>query len=290
MNAEQRLYAVVLRMATTRRGAIPADHGKVVLSALYHLIDRGDQALAQTLHDANLHKPFTVGLIQGGKRDHRHAQHFGEGDPAEWRFTLLRDPAFEALIQRYISDRDLPHVRIGAVEFQITDAFVSGSHAHSGSLSLETLAARYQQPPENYFGAVKLDFLSPTVFNLGTDRESRQRRLRALPIPRTLFSSLRKRWAQLGGAGPGDAFDTWIEQAIEAEPLSLRWQHVHIEKMWVRGFLGQVRFQHWGPDRRWLPFLHLLADLAFYTGVGYQTTRGLGQVRRAADDEVPDAD
>jgi len=29
--------------------------------------------------------------------------------------------------------------------------------------------------------------------------------------------------------------------------------------------------------------LHLLADLSFWTGVGYQTTRGLGQVRRVTE-------
>jgi len=33
-------------------------------------------------------------------------------------------------------------------------------------------------------------------------------------------------------------------------------------------------------DRYWLNVLHLLAAFAFYSGVGYQTTSGLGQVRQ----------
>ncbi|GAB4308487.1 MAG: hypothetical protein Kow00117_01750 [Phototrophicales bacterium] len=44
------------------------------------------------------------------------------------------------------------------------------------------------------------------------------------------------------------------------------------------------RFKHFNMslnrDLRWLPYLHLLVDLSFWTGVGYQTTRGMGQVRK----------
>lgn len=284
MNGEQRLYAVVLRMAALRRGAVPADHGKQALSALYTLLQLGDPDMAGTLHDANTRKPFTVSLIAGGKADREGAHHFGEGDSAEWRFTLLRDPAFEALIQRYIHDRNLPHVRIGAIEFAITDAFVSGSHPDSGYVSLERFGEQFSQPPDSYAKSFRLDFLTPTAFNLGTDSITRQRRLRSLPDPQTVFSSLRKRWAALGGADPGDEFDDWVHQTIEAEPRYLKWETVPIEKIHVRGFVGDVRFRHWGTDTQWLPFLHLLADLTFYTGVGYQTTRGMGQVRRREDD------
>lgn len=279
MNDEKRLYAVVLKMAALRRGAVPADHGKQALSALYALLQLGDEALAESLHDANIRKPFTVSLINGGKVDREGAQHFGEGDSAQWRFTLLRDPAFEALIQRYVQDHNLPHVRIGALEFAITDAFVSGAHPDSGHVSLEQFADRYSHPPESCSKVVQLEFLTPTAFNLGTDSITRRRRLRMTPDPRTLFSAQRKRWAALGGADPGDVFDQWVDETIEAEPLSLRWATVKVEKASVRGFTGTVRFRHWGAHTRWLPFLHLLADLTFYTGVGYQTTRGMGQVR-----------
>lgn len=282
MISELRLYAVVLRLGALRPGAIPADHGKQALSALYSLLRIGDEALAQELHDENAHKPFTVSLLDGGRRDREGAQHFGEGDTAEWRFTLLRDPAFEALIQRYVSDRDLPHIRIGAIEFQIADAFVSGSHPRSGYISLERLRQRYTD--DNAPKSIMFDFQTPTVFSLGMDKMTQQRRLRAMPVPVTLFSTLRKRWVKLGGTDPGDEFDMWVERTIEAHPLTLRWQSLTIERGQVRGFTGQVRFVHWGEDERWLPFFNMLADLAFYTGVGYQTTRGMGQICRIVEE------
>lgn len=278
---EQRLYAIVLRLAATRRGAVPADHGNQARSALMNIIQHADSPLAQRLHDANSAKPYTISLLHGGRRGKSDgAQHFDEGDPADWRFTLLIEPAFEALLRRYLLDRALPHVRIGAVTFAIVDAFASGSHPDSGHRSVAELLDRWNCPPATLENVVTLDFRSPTTFSLGQDRVTGDYRFRATPDPKIVFSTLRKRWVQCGGIDPGDAFDTWVAQQVEAEPLSLLAQTVWIKKRSVPAFAGQVRFRVHGAERHWLPLLYLLGDLAFWTGVGYQTTGGLGQVRR----------
>ena len=276
-----RLYAIVLRLSAIRRGALPAEHGDLARAALLDLIKRGDASLASQIHDENTHKPYTISLIKGGKRDERdHAQHFGEGDDAEWRFTLLCEPAFEATLRRYLLSRELPHIRVGAVEFAIVDAFASGaSHPDSGYTLLSDLAEKWTCAPATLPRAFVLDFLSPTTFNLGEDAVTGRRRLRPNPDPRVLFSALRKRWQKFGGAEPGDSMDEWVDQQVEAEPLWLETYPVQIERTSVIGFVGRVRFRVYG-DPRWLPLLHLFADMSFWTGVGYQTTRGLGQVRR----------
>ncbi len=278
-----RLYAVVFRLLAIRAGAIAADHGDQARAALLDLIRQGDFPLATSLHDENAQKPYTISLLKGGKQGTDRAMHFGEGVPGEWRFTLLGEPAFEALLRRYLLSRALPHVRIGAVEFAIADAFASGnSHPGTGHTSVTELQARWDCAPETLPGVITLDFESPTAFSLGSDAASGARRFRALPEPRLIFSVLRKRWSRLGGAEPGDSFDVWVEQNVEAEPFSLSTRKVVVERQPIAGFVGRVRFRIRG-DRRWLALLHLLADLAFWTGVGYQTTRGMGQVRRAVD-------
>lgn len=285
---ELRLFAVVFRLAAIRPGAVPAQHGDQARAALLDLIRRGDFPLATRIHDENARKPYTISLLRGGKLDRQSdaangARHFGEGDPADWRFTLLGEPAFEALLRRYLLSRALPHVRVGAVEFAIVDAFASGnSHADSGHVSIAELEGRYHCPPERLPAHVILDFQTPTLFSLGTDAATGERRFRALPEPRLVFSSLRKRWLTLGGAAPDDEFDTWVGEHVEAEPLTLSTRKMLVEGRPIAGFIGQVRFSI-QRDRQWLALLHLLADLTFWTGVGYQTTRGLGQVRRAAE-------
>lgn len=275
-----RLYAIVLRLAALRPGAVPADHGDRARAALLNLIRMGDQALSQTLHDDNAHKPYTISLLNGGKRGGDRSLNFNTGDSADWRFTLLCEPAFEAILRRYILSRELPHVRIGAVEFQVIDAFASGNHPDSGSVRLPALLDRWNQPPETLPRRIILDFLSPTAFNLGQDRATGNYHIRSTPDARTLFSTLRKRWIKLGGAAPGDEFDRWVGDQIEVQPLNLHTQTVYVERRPVDGFLGRVSFMVYGSDLRWLPLLHLLADLTFWTGVGYQTPRGMGQVRR----------
>lgn len=275
------LYAIVLRLAALRRGAVPADHGDQARAALMQIIRQGDALLAQQMHDENAHKPYTISLLQGSKRGADGALHFGEGDSADWRFTLLCDPAYEALLRRYLLSRALPHIRIGVVEFAIVDAFASGrSHPDSGYVSLTGLTERWNRPPETLATHVTLDFRSPTAFSFGRDEATGRYRYQSLPNARTLFSAARKRWASMGGAEPGDEFDQWVAEHVDVEPLSdLKTHRVIVERRPVVGFVGCVRFQVRG-DLRWLPLLHLLADLMFWTGAGYQTTRGMGQVRR----------
>lgn len=276
----QRLYAVVLRLAAIRAGAISADHGDLARAALFNLVRQGDSPLAEKLHDANAHKPYTISPLHGGKRGRDNALNFGEGDSADWRFTLLMEPAFEALLRRYLLDRSLPHVRIGAVEFAVQDAFASGmTHRDSGHISLEELTDKWNTPPEALPKHLALDFQTPTAFSLGQDRETKEYRIRSQPDARTLFSALRNKWKQLGGHEPGVEFDEWVGQFVETEPLRIKLQRVMVEHRPIDGFVGQVRYSVHGKDVRWLSLLHLLSELTFWTGVGYQTTRGMGQTR-----------
>ncbi len=281
------LYAIVLRLAALRRGAVPADHGDQARAALMHVLRQGDAAFTQKLHDENAHKPYTISLLQNNKRGTDGALHFGEGDAADWRFTLLCEPAYEALLRRYLLSRDLPQVRIGAIEFAIVDAFASGrSHPDSGAVSVAQLLERWNCLPESLPPDIVLDFRAPTAFSLGRNADTGEYRYQSLPDARVLFSALRKRWGGLSGSEPGDVFDAWVGEHVQMEPLSVRTRTVVIEHRPVVGFTGTVRFKTRG-DIRWLSLLHLLADLAFWTGVGYQTTRGMGQVRRVSDERRP---
>jgi CRISPR-associated endoribonuclease Cas6 len=278
---EKRLYAIVLRLAALHRGAIPANHGDAVRGAMLHLIRKGDSPLAQQLHDDNSSKPYAISLIDGSKRDKDGALHFGDGDSADWRFSLMRQSAFEALLLKSLLNNQLPHVRIGSIDFAITDVFVSRtSHKDSGHISVSELSEVWQRPEEQLPRRIVLDFQSPTAFNLGQNRETRQYRIRSNPDARTVFSSLRKRWVTLDGADAGDEFDEWVADCVEQEVVHGQPQTVRVEGRLITGFTGQIAYQHYGTNTRWLSYLHLLADLTFWTGVGYQTTRGMGQVRR----------
>ncbi len=189
------LYAVVMRLVALRPGTVPAYHGHFTRAALLNLMRRGDAPLAAALHDANIGKPYTISLLGGGQRGPDGALHFGEGSEALWRFTLLYEPAFDAVVRRFLLDRSIPHVRIGAVHFAITDAFVAfDSHPASGSMALANLQSSWDCPPESLPETLTLRFVSPTTFNLGQRADGY--RWHPVPDPRLVFSTLRKRWAR----------------------------------------------------------------------------------------------
>lgn len=270
------LYAIVLRIAAMHPGAIPAEHGVPARGAMLKLIEKGDATLSRQWHDANTAKPFTVSLLDGGKRGHDGALHFGEGDTAEWRFTLLRAEAFDAVLNRYIMNNRQPHVRIGAVNFAITDAFAN-SHPQSGTITPSALEARWQREalPE----AIRLRFASPTVFNFGKKTDGYQ--YQTVPEPRPLFSTLKKKWDRIAGIHTPDAFDEWVEANVTIAHHDTQMRRVKINRQRpVQAFTGNVIYALTGTDHTHWAFVNLLADLAFWTGVGNQTTAGLGQVRR----------
>lgn len=275
-----RLYAIVMRLSTLRRGAVAADHGDQARACLLDLIRRADAELAAQLHDTNTHKPYTISLlqpVQNGKRGSDGALHFGEGDQVDWRFTLLCEPPFEAVLKRFLLSRNLPHLRIGTVEFAIIDVFASGKgHPGSGFTTPADLYARHDHAPEIFPRSFEMAFTSPTAFHLGRDTETARYRYCTLPQPRLLFSTLRKKWAGMGGVEPGDSFDEWVAYSIDAEANALNTFTVRVENRVLRGFTGFVRFRLQG-DPRWWPLANLLGALTFWTGVGYQTTRGMGQ-------------
>jgi CRISPR-associated endoribonuclease Cas6 len=265
-----------------RPGALPANHGDQLRGALLNLIRKGDSPLAQQLHDDNTSKPYAISLVTGGKRGPDGSHNFGEGDRADWRFSLMMQPAFEALLQKYLLNNNLPHVRIGTINFAIVDVFVSHeAHTDSGHISISELTQGWQQnPPDLLPKRIVLDFQSPTAFSLGQDKQTKQYRFRSNPDARTLFSTLRKRWVGLGGIDAGDEFDLWVAEHIEQEIIDLQQQKLRVKNRNVTGLVGEVAYQHYGDDTRWLSYWNLLADLTFWTGVGYQTTCGMGQVRR----------
>jgi CRISPR-associated endoribonuclease Cas6 len=48
------------------------------------------------------------------------------------------------------------------------------------------------------------------------------------------------------------------------------------------GFVGECQYTALRYDRYWQGVIQLLTDYAFYAGIGYRTTAGMGQAQRAA--------
>ena len=168
--------------------------------------------------------------------------HFGEGD----RILALHpavEPAFEAVLRRYILSRELPHLRIGALSSGSPDAFAS-SRSHIDSGRPRNGACRtLEQAAGNAAAQFSLDFLTPTAFNLGYDHDSDESGARSIaPTPTLLFGTLRREWHQARWRRAGDEFDAWVRQAnVEIEQAGHSHRAAGVEGHPVTGFVGRVR-------------------------------------------------
>jgi CRISPR/Cas system endoribonuclease Cas6 (RAMP superfamily) len=139
-----------------------------------------------------------------------------------------------------------------------------------------------------------LEFGSLCTFNRGGTREGEYGSFFArLPLPHYLFPNLVKRWQDIAPPHlcPFIQFEA-IERYLSHEGViivdyHLTPHHIHMTTHEQSGFLGTCTYHLRGPDEATTPEapltvrqqLWLLAQLAFYSGIGYKTAMGLGQAR-----------
>jgi CRISPR-associated endoribonuclease Cas6 len=150
----------------------------------------------------------------------------------------------------------------------------SNEHPWAGQISYQDLAAPFllggQASPDR---KVQLEFVSPTTFRS-------QGRYIPLPLPELVFGSLLDRWQAFAPIALSPEVRRLAAEAVALARYQTQTRGLPFKAGGMQiGFTGQVVFAALTHDRYWLNVLHLLARFAFYSGVGYQTTTGLGQVR-----------
>ena len=138
-----------------------------------------------------------------------------------------------------------------------------------------------------------MDFATLTTFHRGNASSPYGKHYALLPYPQYVFPWLAKRWQELAPPELAEIVQAErIERYIEADGIvfedhALQTHQVQFSRHPQRGFFGSSTYSLRGPDETDIPpgqlsvrqQLVLLSQLAFYTGVGYKTTMGMGQLR-----------
>jgi CRISPR-associated endoribonuclease Cas6 len=271
------LYAFVLRLAARQRGELPASYGHLVQGLFMALLEHVDPALAREQHLARDRRNYTlagvhpVGPAMGGTLALR------PGDPVVLRITLLQGALFGPVARTLMLQSTRPPLRLGSVELDLLEVIgTPGRDRLAGYAHWRDLAARAAPEP-----VVTLQFATPTAISQGEDRDEDEERatprMGLLPTPELIFGSLARRWAAL--APPEMAPDLKRIEAAARRTVVRHYElktttHAIGRKTQV-GFLGRCSYElRGGPEERRL--LNMLADAAFYTGVGIKTARGMG--------------
>ena len=141
---------------------------------------------------------------------------------------------------------------------------------------------------------LNLEFDSLTTFNRGSVQGKTYGNYYAvMPLPYYIFPGLARRWQELAppelaGMVQKERIEEYIlDEGMIIEDYDLQTHRITFSNHAQKGFVGQCRYLLRGPDEATTeeaPLtvrqqILLLAQLAFYTGVGYKTAMGMGRVR-----------
>jgi CRISPR-associated endoribonuclease Cas6 len=267
------LYASIIRLHALHGGQLFQDPGQWANAAFYGIIHQVDPYLAEALHQWNGRKPFTISSLNGLPRSRGQLLSVRAGQECWLRVTILGEQLFQAFIQRFLRGELRPKIKIGPIDFEISEVLTTpDSHLWAGYTDASKLA---ENPPET--NRITLQFSSPTGFNLGTGPVGLHYAL--FPLPALVFGSLASKWRDF--VSP-DLEVVYIEDvANEARicQFDLQTQTLHWKGRPQKGFKGNCSYElsDLAPqDRAWIS---TLASFAFYAGVGGKTTQGMGQCR-----------
>lgn len=268
------LTSLILKLKSPAEAVLQASLGRAAQAALLKLISQRDSPLAATLHSGDGLRPYTASNLVLGKRQ-RGQLHIVAGQEGWLRFTGLSAEVSRAL-QALAADPP-PSLTVLEHTLTVTAATLDpAEHPWAGQISYQDLAAPFLLGNVPKISAkAGLEFVSPTTFRS-------KKRMVPLPLPELVFGSLLDRWQTFAPIALHPDMRRFAAEAVALGRYTLKSMSIPQKEGGLRvGFTGKATFVALNRDRYWLNMLHLLAAFSFYSGVGYQTAAGLGQVRPA---------
>ena len=304
-----KLYAFELRLRPLQRGTLMPFSGELVHGALLDWLRSAAPDVATWLHDGNKRRMFTCSSVQFGLPEARmrEAERKNVHLPLEpektytIRITLLLGELFPLFYKALMhfntaeSGAEKPafmHIakQLFLLEEVVADNDVSG---WTGFTSFGKLVEEAKSLRLGKVETLELEFGSLTTFNRANKRSQVYGGHYArVPMPQYVFPGLARRWQELAPSALAGVVQTErIEQYIEDDGIvinnyDLKPHQVYFTKHLQLGFVGMCRYDVRGPDEQVTEEAPLtvrqqivmLAQLAFYCGVGYKTAMGMGQV------------
>lgn len=264
------LLSVTFELQRPEEISLSWNTGYVVYGAFLDLLRQSDPSLAAYLHSASREKPFTLsGLYALSGRGVN-----GDSSSANSRMCFRVTGFSKEIIlwlARCVENPPLSIDLLGhdmeVVRIAPTDDFRSGcvtfEQLYSRIFDLNVALPRY----------IRMRFLTPTSFRSNGQNIP-------FPLPRLVFYTLCQKWNTYAPIHLGEFMHRLIEETVTLSGYRLTTETLEFDKYKQVGFVGDATFllSKKLPDL-WVRAVHLLADFAFYAGVGYKTTMGMGQVR-----------
>lgn len=282
------LFSCVVTFHPIRDAKLPATQGHHAHAAFLDIVRQVDPELAKTLHGSRGRKPFTVSPLRGlpPAREGRIA--VKAGHPCWLRFTLLDGQLFGVFMDRFLQSDGRPTIRLAGADFTVGEILTTpDSHPWAGYITTQELLERWRGVntggKDNPAHTFEMVFASPTAFSFGGRGG---KRIEVLPAPRLVFGSLASAWNYWFSSVFKMSHDLrdYVEQTVVVSSFQMETKMHQYRGYKQLGALGTITYLCWDyANPQMVRLLNTLADFAFYAGVGYKTTMGMGQVRRVME-------
>jgi len=268
------LVSLVLELKPHQDCELPATLGNALYAFFIDLIARSNWVMAHDLHVTRTEKPFTISPLQGDF-SFQDGSFFLDSQKEYWlRFTSIETSLSHLLLE--LNEKSVGEVDLLGRKFAVTKVTSSpDEHPYAGSTTFEQMYDGIVASGQAFPRKIRLRFFSPTTFR------SNNRNM-PLPIPKLVFTQLSQKWNAFSPIHLGSDVAELIEEKVSLSRYGeLRTQMLDFGDYRRVGFTGECEFLiHLSKDDIRARIIHLLADFAFYGGVGYRTTMGMGQARR----------
>lgn len=236
--------------------------GESLHGLLFKILAYVNPSYAEMIHE-DLNKFFTISNLIPFTTRQGNIKVLEKGIEYKFRITFLNHELFEAFMAFFNKVQEpllLNGVRLFFTKIRTNDPTDPWCEESTFEQLLEGKVREH----------IMLQFLTPTSFR----RVDRQL---ILPEPESVFGNLVFRWKQAGGCAL--VLGEEAIKKIEINRYELKTRREQFKDYSIKGFTGECEF--------WLGDLGVqerreamaLARFAFYSGVGYKTTMGLGQVK-----------
>jgi CRISPR-associated endoribonuclease Cas6 len=267
------LIAIVLKLTADRNLALPPHLGRANYAATLRRLEQVEPGLGDIAHAGEGPKPLTCSSLlnhmpRGGQSLIR------AGETVQVRITGLEARISQALRRGLLEDPPATWELDGET-FRVTETICDArAHGWTGQAGYQELLSTHVQMAEEAPAQVQLEFGSPTAF-------SSKGLTMPVPLPYLVFGSLVDRWNAYSPIPLAPDTRQFVEENVALSRYDLHTRPVQTKNSGLYiGAEGIAQYTAVRKDRYWLMTLNLLADFALFSGVGTQTTIGMGQARR----------
>jgi CRISPR-associated endoribonuclease Cas6 len=251
------LHSIVIELAAADMGDIPPTLSRALHAQVLYWLAEGNPSIAEAVHSSQ-NSPLSISGLLGNRRQ----DGVQVGDYFYFRIGLLDGSLIEPLIRGF-EKSETQSLVLANFPFVLRNMYaLPGTHKLAGAADYALLSN-----PLQVLNDIELNFLSPTSFKQSYG-------VQTFPLPELVFGSLHRRWNIFAPQQYHLPACEWnaIVSAYELKTYALK-----MEGGAEVGVQGWVRYKFSNSDTARIATI--LANFAFFAGVGRKTAMGMGQTQ-----------